>query len=491
VIRWRPRQELVVLVSYTVGLYMTVVDSTIIFTALPSMARDFHSTLDAAQWVTLSYLLSLAVAVPSSGWIGDRFGTRRTFLVALVLFTGASALCGLSGSLTQMVIFRVIQGVGGGLILPVGQAMMFRTYPPERRARAQGMVQLGTALGPATGPVLGGVLTTELSWRWCFFVNIPFGVISLLIAVLFLAEHREPAAGRLDLAGFVLAGGGLALFLYALSEAPVRGWSSPVILATGITSLVALAALVLVELRLATPMLNLRLLRNRIFRTTSLVSLCQAGGYNGYLFIMPEFLQEARGASALSSGLTTFPGAVGLLISAQIAARMYWRIGPRRMAVCGLFGVLVVWTLIGLTVGLDTNIWLIRVLTFCSGAASGWCVIAIQTSAFSTISSADTGRAAALFQTQSRISGGVGVAVLVTVVAAASPHRATGAALVPAFHLAFFTAAAIAAAGTVIALTIRDADAAATMRARRRVPAPAPPAATVPPAPGDGSPDAG
>jgi EmrB/QacA subfamily drug resistance transporter len=479
VIRWRPRQELVVLVAYTVGLYMTVVDSTIIFTALPSMARDFHSTLDAAQWVTLSYLLSLAVAVPSSGWVGDRFGTRRTFLVALALFTAASALCGLSGSLTEIVIFRVIQGIGGGLIIPVGQAMMFRTYPPEQRARAQGMVQLGTSLGPATGPVLGGILTTELSWRWCFFVNIPFGTVSLLIALLFLAEHREQAAGRLDLAGFVLAGGGLALFLYALSEAPVRGWSSPVILAAGLTSLAALAGLVLVELRLPAPMLNLRLLRNRIFRTTSLVSLCQAGGYNGYLFIMPEFLQQARGASALSSGLTTFPGAVGLLVSAQIAARMYWRIGPRRMAVGGLLGVLVVWTLIGLTVGLDTSTWLIRVLTFGSGAASGWCVIAIQTSAFSTISSADTGRAAALFQTQSRISGGVGVAVLVTVVAASSPHGATGAALVPAFHLAFLTAAVVAAAGAAVALTIRDADAAATMRRRPRTPAPAP----APPAP--------
>ena len=195
-IRWRPRQELVVLVCYTVALYMTVVDSTIIFTALPSLARDFHASLDAAQWVTLSYLLSLAVTIPSSGWIGDRFGTRRTFLTALALFTGASVLCGLSGSLTQLVIFRVIQGIGGGLIIPVGQAMMFRTYPPERRARAQGMVTLGTALGPATGPVLGGILTTDLSWRWCFFVNVPFGTAALIIGLLFLIEHREPAAGR-------------------------------------------------------------------------------------------------------------------------------------------------------------------------------------------------------------------------------------------------------------------------------------------------------
>jgi len=226
VIRWRPNQELVVLVVYTVALYMTVVDNTIIYTALPSVARDFHSSLADAQWVTLSYLITLAMMVPSSGWIGDRFGTRRTFLVALTLFTGASALCGLSGSLPQLVIFRVIQGIGGGLIIPVGQAMLFRTFPPARRARATGLVMLGMSLGPATGPLLGGVLTTYLSWRWCFFVNVPFGTIVLLIGLLFLAEHREPAAGRLDVAGFLLAGGGLALVLYALSESPARGWGS-------------------------------------------------------------------------------------------------------------------------------------------------------------------------------------------------------------------------------------------------------------------------
>ncbi len=179
--RWRPGQELVVLVTYSVGLYMTIVDNTIIYTALPSLARDFHSSLASAQWVTLSYLIVLAMMIPSSGWIGDRFGTRRTFLVALAVFTAASALCGLSGSLVQLVIFRVIQGVGGGLIIPVGQAMLFRVFPPERRARAVGMVVLGTSLGPAVGPVLGGVLTSFLSWRWCFFVNVPFGLTALLI----------------------------------------------------------------------------------------------------------------------------------------------------------------------------------------------------------------------------------------------------------------------------------------------------------------------
>ncbi len=470
-IRWRPNQELVVLVVYTVALYMTVVDNTIIYTALPSVARDFHSSLADAQWVTLSYLITLAMMVPSSGWIGDRFGTRRTFLVALTLFTGASALCGLSGSLTELVIFRVIQGIGGGLIIPVGQAMLFRTFPPARRARATGMVMLGMSLGPATGPLLGGVLTTYLSWRWCFFVNVPFGSIALIIALLFLLEHREPAAGRIDLAGFVLAGGGLALVLYSLSQAPQHGWTSPIILATGITGLVSLIAMVFVELRLKTPMLNLRLLRNRIFRATTLVQLCQSGGYSAYLFIMPEFLQQARGESALSSGLTTFPGAIGLLISAQLAARVYPRVGPRRMAIFGLSGVILIWVLIGVTIGLDTSSWVIRVLTFSSGFASGWCVIACQTASFATISSADTGRASALYQTQTQVAGGVGVAILVTVISTVAPPGATGAALIPAFHTAFLTAAAIAALGIGFTFTIRNADAASTMRPRPLQPA--------------------
>jgi EmrB/QacA subfamily drug resistance transporter len=488
--RWRPSQELVVVVTYTVGLYMTVVDNTIIYTALPSLARGFHASLDAAQWVTLSYLLTLAVVIPCSGWIGDRFGTRRTFLIALVLFTGASALCGLSGSLIQLVIFRIFQGAGGGLIIPVGQAMLFRTWPASRRARAAGLVALGTSLGPATGPLLGGILTTYLSWRWCFFVNVPFGTIVFIIGLLFLAEHREPAAGRLDLPGFVLAGGGLALVLFALSQAPERGWGSPVIIGAGAAGLAALAGLVVVELHSKAPMINLRLLHNRIFRTTVLVSVCSLGVYSGYLFLMPEFLQQARGVSALSSGLTTFPGAVGVWTSSQIAARLYPRFGPRRMAAGGLCLNIIVFCFLGLAVGLDTSLWVIRLLTLCNGFGIGWCGIALQSSSFATISSADTGRAAALFQTSTQVAGGIGVALLVTVLSASAPAHAAGAALIPAFHDAFLTAAVMIAVAVGFALTIRDADAADTMR--RREPAVATAAAApVPPGAAEGTMDLG
>jgi EmrB/QacA subfamily drug resistance transporter len=468
-----PRQERVVIFVCMVGLYMTVVDSTIIYTALPSLARGFHATLADAQWVTLSYLLALAVLVPSSGWIGDRFGTKRTYLFALVLFTGASVACGAAGSLTQLIIFRAVQGIGGGLIIPVGQAMLFRTFPPSRRARAAGMVALGTSLGPATGPVLGGILVTELSWRWCFFVNVPLGIAVLAVSALFLAEHREPAPGRLDVAGFLLAGSGLALCLYSLSESPTAGWSSPDVIVTGAAGLAALAALVLVELRVTAPMLNLRLLGNRIFRTGSLVFLLSQCAYTGYLFIMPEFLQQAKGDSALSSGLTTLPGAVGLWLNAQIAARVYPHTGPRRMALGGLAAVAVILCLFGLILDTETNTWLIRLMAFCSGSGIAWCNMAVQASSYSTISSADTGRASALFNTQTRVAGGVGVAVLVTVVTAAGQGK-TGAALVPAFHDAFLTAAALIVAAGVAAFTIRDSDAAASMLARVRRPVPVP-----------------
>ena len=456
-----------VLLVYTIGLYMTVVDNTILFTALPSVAREFHQSLANAQWVTIGYLLSLAVMVPSSGWIGDRFGTRRTYLVALAVFTGASMACGLAGSLQELIIFRIVQGIGGGLIVPVGQSILFRTYPPERRARAAGIAALGVSLGPATGPVLGGILVTELSWRWCFYVNAPFGITALAVALPFLAEHREPASGRFDAPGFVLAGVGLALFLYSISVSPVRGWGSPVVLGTLVAGLAALAALVAVELRRDQPMLNLRLLGNRIFRTTSLVFVLSQCAYTGYLFIMPEFLQQARGASALSSGLTTLPGAVGLWLNSQLAARFYPRIGPRRMAVGAMAGVACIFCLFAIVLDVHTNIWLIRLLTFTSGSCIGWLGLAVQTAAFSTISSADTGRAAALFQTQTQAAGGIGVAVLVTVVSLA-PRGTAGAALVPDFHHAFLTAMGFVIAAGLVALTIRDSDAANSMLARAR-----------------------
>ncbi len=462
----RTIQERVVVLVYIIGLYMSALDTTIVNTALPSITRTFHATIASAEWVVLGYLLSLAVCIPCSGWVGDRFGTKRVYLASLCVFTGASVLCGLAPTLNQLIFFRVIQGLGGGLLAPVGQAMLFRTFGPSRRARVAGMVALGTSLGPLTGPVLGGILVTGLSWRWCFYVNVPFGIVALIVGALFLAEHREPVPGEFDVAGFLLAGIGLALFLYSISEAPTAGWTDPGVIATGVVGIGALVGMVFVELHQANPMLNLRLLHDRLFRTTMLVGFVSLTAFQGNLFLVPQFLQNVRGASALSSGLTTFPGSLGLLVTSQIAARLYPLVGPRRLILGGLVGATTVLLIFGFGVGLSTSTWTIRLLAFLNGCGLAFCTIPIQASSFTTISSADTGRASALFTTQQRVSGGVGVAIIATVIASSvhlSPTT-TGASLLPAYHNAFLAVAALLILGALFALKIRDSDAAASMR---------------------------
>ena len=232
---------------------------------------------------------------PASGWLGDRFGTKRIFLLALTIFTVASALCGLSQSLTELVVFRIVQGVGGGMLTPVGMAMLFRTFPPAERVRASRILIVPTAFAPALGPVLGGLLVTDASWRWVFFVNVPMGIIALIFGMLFLHEHREPAAGRFDAVGFVLAGAGLGTLMYALSEGPSHGWTSPLIVGLGLLGAALLTVLVWYELRIDEPMIYLRLVGNRLFRATTIVMFITTAAFLGTLYLVALFFQDGLG----------------------------------------------------------------------------------------------------------------------------------------------------------------------------------------------------
>ncbi|MBV9661183.1 MAG: MFS transporter, partial [Acidimicrobiales bacterium] len=211
-------QKIAVAVVFVSAMFMNIMDTTIVNVALPTIGRDFHVRPDSVDTVAIGYLVSLAVFIPVSGWLGDRLGGRRVLLASVVVFTVASALCGIAQNLAELVAFRVVQGVGGGLMVPVGMALMFRTYPPAERVRASSILVVPTALAPALGPVLGGVFVTELSWRWVFFVNLPIGVAAWIFGMLFLDRHRSDGAGRLDLVGFVLSAAGLGLAMYGVSE---------------------------------------------------------------------------------------------------------------------------------------------------------------------------------------------------------------------------------------------------------------------------------
>jgi EmrB/QacA subfamily drug resistance transporter len=474
--RARLKYEHIVAVVFVLGFFMEILDTTIVNVALPTLSREFGVGASSIEWVVVGYLLSLAVWIPASGWIGDRVGTKRTYLFAIAMFTVASALCGQAHSLAELVAFRVLQGVGGGMMTPVGTAMLFRAFPPERRARASTVLVIPTVMAPALGPVVGGLLVTEASWRWIFYVNVPIGVAAFVFGALFLREHTEETAGPFDRAGFVLSGAGLALVLYALSEGPMHGWRSVEVVTAGILGLVAFALLAVVELRKRAPMLALRLLADRMFRNANLASLFSYASFSGFIFILPLFLQNLRGLSALESGLTTFPQAIGVMVSSQLAGRLYPRVGPRRMMVFGMFGAAATvsaFTLVDLT----TSLWWIRALMFTRGAFMAFAFIPLQAATYATITPADTGRATAIFSTQRQVAAALGVATLATVLATSTQqHLASlgvasavvvSAAEVSAFHEVFLAASLLALLGACVSLLVRDEDAARTMRPRR------------------------
>jgi len=345
--------------------------------------------------------------------------------------------------------------------------MLFRTFPPSQRLQVSRVLIFATILAPAIGPILGGFLVTQFSWRWVFYVNVPIGIVACLFGLIFLYEHKEENPGRFDLVGFLLGGIGLALVMYALSEGPTSGWTSINIIGSALVGTLMLGAFVLIELRVPEPMIDLRLLHNRLFRTTNLVSLFAYAGFLGVLFVSPLFLQEARGVSALTSGLTTFPEAIGVVLSTQLVARLYPRIGPRRLMAGGLTGVAILMAMLSL-VGQDTNLWIMRALLFFIGAGMAYAFLPLRAASFATISSASTGRASAFYSSQTQLGAAFGVAVLGSVLSIIGPTTisATGAVQpnLAAYHAAFLAAAVLALIAACIALTISDRDAAVTMR---------------------------
>jgi EmrB/QacA subfamily drug resistance transporter len=422
--------------------------------------------------VVTGYLLSLAVFIPVSGWAGNRFGTKRTFMFALAVFTAGSLLCATAWSIETLVLFRVVQGVGGGMLAPVSTTMLFHAFAPEERSRASAFLAVPASVAPASGPVLGGYLVEYQSWHWIFLINVPIGLLGLVAAGALLKEHREGPRTRLDVPGFVISAAGLASLLYALSQAGGRGFDDSRVVLFGLAGLALLAVFVAVELRVAQPLLDVRLYRNRLFVASNLVQVMAFAGFTGALFLLPILLQAERGLGPLESGLTTFPQAVGVLTFVPVVGRLYPIVGPRRLMLAGIV-VSALTTLGFYWVELDTGLWWVRGLMFIRGWAFACMLIPLQTATFATIAPPRMGEASALFNVGRQVASSFGVALLATILtsrlaaqdaALGNPLTRDGAML--AFHDAFLAAALLTGAGIFAALLVSDREAAVTMRRR-------------------------
>jgi EmrB/QacA subfamily drug resistance transporter len=324
---------LVVLIA---GMFMAILDISVINVALPAIQNEYGATTSDVQWVITGYSLAEGVVVPATAWFGDRFGLSRVYTVALLGFTVGSVLCGLAWSLDTLVIFRIVQGLLGGILPAIVMSILLRIVPPERFGAAMGMYGLGAVFAPAIGPALGGYLVEYVNWRLIFFINVPIGILGAIAAIVVLPRFPKQFGRRFDFLGFVTVAGGLFALLLAVSKGEDWGWSSYRILGLITISVLSLALFVVIELEVDDPLLDLRVFRYWTFTYSLILIVLLSGALFSIVFLVPQFLQQGQGLGAFDAGLILLPPALVMAVLMPIGGQIYDRFGPRWPATIGL-----------------------------------------------------------------------------------------------------------------------------------------------------------
>ena len=414
-------QKWKVLISVMFGIFMIILDATVVNVAFPTLRREFGATLAEAQWVLSIYVLSLGVTTPVSGYLADRFGIKRVYLLGLSLFVFGSFLCGIAQSLGWLIVARAVQGFGGGIAQPLGPAQLYRAFPPREQGTALGYFGIVLVFAPALGPILGGWLVDQDIWRVIFFLNIPIGILGVFLGSRFLLDYQVERKPVFDPLGLITAIIGFGSVLYAASIAESNGWSGSNTLMYFGVGVVALIAFVIIELYVAKePMLNLRLFTNGVFLNAALVGYVATVALFGAEFLMPVYLQAFRGYTALQSGLILLGVAITSGIATPLAGRLYDKIGPRMNLIVGFFLLCInTWQLSKIEA--DTPTSYIFLLLMLRGLAVG---LTLQTSfvaALSSIPLNNLPRGSSLLNSTRFVVQAVSVAALATIFSSAAP----------------------------------------------------------------------
>jgi EmrB/QacA subfamily drug resistance transporter len=423
-----------------VGVIAAILDLTIVNVAIDTLQHRLHTSVATIQWVNTGYLLAVATTIPVSGWVFERFGGRRPWLIALTVFAVGSALSGLAWSAGSLIAFRVLQGVGGGMLLPLAQTILAHAAGRERLARVVPYIAIPSQLGPVLGPVIGGAILTSASWRWIFYVNIPVVAVALVAAWRTVPRTDTHPGRRLDVRGLALLSPALALLVYGFSQAGSHGgFGHPAVIAPLIAGLAILAGYCVHALRSRIePPLSLRLLRARGYATSSALMFASGVTLFGALFLLPLYYQQARGASALEAGLLLAPQGAGVAIGALAAGRLVDRagLGVRLPALAGLV-LLTATTIPFVVAGAHTSEVLLSIAVGFRGVGLGLALVPVTTASYiglphAAIPAVTTG--VRIFQ---QVGGALGTAILAVILQRALPATPTLPGIAHAFDTTF------------------------------------------------------
>jgi DHA2 family multidrug resistance protein len=402
------------------GAFMSVLDQTVVNIAIPRLQNAFGADIHSVQWVITAYLLTQGAMTPTASYLANNFGIKRSYILSLIAFTLGSLLCGLSWSLPVLILFRVVQGLGGAVLLPLSFTMIFREFAPGERGLALGTLGIPTLLAPALGPILGGYIVTFASWQLIFFINIPIGIVAVILATLFLREARAQERSRFDLPGFITVAYGLAALLYAFSETTTVGWGSVKVLgflSSGALSLIAFIAIEITTVnRGVQPLLDLRLFANRSFAAGNIALVFVIFGLFGSFFLIPIYLQVLRGQSAFQAGLILLPQALAAMVSVVVGGRLVDRIGVKAVVIPGLLLLgFATWQLTFIT--LNSPFWWLQLLLVLLGLSLGLTGQPLVVAALADIREAQQVADASTITTVTRsVAASMGVALLATYV---------------------------------------------------------------------------
>ncbi|MDV7353191.1 DHA2 family efflux MFS transporter permease subunit [Rhodococcus oxybenzonivorans] len=394
------------------GAIMSILDVTVVSVALPTFATEFDSTYATVAWTMTGYTLALATVIPLTGWAADRFGTKRLYMTALILFVLGSVLCSFAWDITTLIGFRVLQGLGGGMLMPLGMTIMTRAAGPDRVGRVMAVLGIPMLLGPIGGPILGGWLIEAASWHWIFLINLPIGIVALAAAFIILPSDKPSPSESFDFLGMLLLSPGLALFLFGVSSIPEVGTvASARVLVSGAIGLVLIIAFVFHALRKDHPLIDLRLFKNRQLSVAVITTSLFIVAFMGAGLLFPSYFIQVGGHTTLAAGLLMAPQGIGAMLTMPVAGRLVDKIGPGKIVLTGLPLILVGLGVFTQVAG-DSPAWLLMGALFVMGLGMGCTMMPLMTAAIVTLSNEQVARGSSLMNIVQQTAGSIGTAVM-------------------------------------------------------------------------------